>query len=223
MNYRSDHVKVLEFLAQDLPKRTSYKVAAIAKAFSDLSKRKPALNIPVDRVVRNALRKPRHEGHVEISERGDYCLTPDGAAFIRKLPSYEVAPEYKSNRTVSRMPRVNLTGKKVVKTKLKASSKKVDKKAAKVSKKSDKKLASKPGKKIKVAKPEKKSKVRRPLVEDEVVSPPIEVEAANDSVEAAPFVDNWMEPVTSSEPDEESGNEVNTSEDQSSGTDHLVI
>ena len=93
MNYRSDHVTLLKVFASSLPKRASYPVSELAKAFSDVKKRKPGTALDADRACRNALRKPRAMGHVEIAERGEYRLTATGAAFCKKLASYEVAPD----------------------------------------------------------------------------------------------------------------------------------
>ena len=93
MNYRSDHIKLLKVFTAALPKKTSFAVADLAKAFSDVKKRKPDTALDADRACRNALRKPRAMGHVEIAERGEYRLTPAGAAFCKKLDSYEVAPD----------------------------------------------------------------------------------------------------------------------------------
>jgi len=92
MNYRADHIKILKFLGKDLPKRTVFTVAEISKVFADIEKRRPDTNLDPDRATRNALRKPRKEDHVQISERGEYQLTPQGAAFVKKIAEYVVAP-----------------------------------------------------------------------------------------------------------------------------------
>jgi hypothetical protein len=120
MNYRQDHIKIIQFLAKDLPKRNSFKVSDIAKVFTDVSRRKPDTALDSDRAARNALRKPRKEGHVEIAERGEYRLTQQGATFAKKLEAYDVAPDCKAD------------GEKLTK---KAKGSKVEKKTAKVEKK----------------------------------------------------------------------------------------
>jgi len=98
MNYRSDHIKLLKVFAAALPKKTCFPVADLAKAaFTGIEKRKPdCKSLNPDRACRNALRKPRAEGHIEIAERGEYRLTAAGAAFCKKLDGYAVAPDKKS-------------------------------------------------------------------------------------------------------------------------------
>jgi hypothetical protein len=98
MNYRKDHIKLLKVFAVALPKKTSFSVADLAKAaFSDIKKQKPDTALDADRACRNALRKPRAFGHIEIVERGEYRLTTEGAALCRKLDSYVVAPDKKTS------------------------------------------------------------------------------------------------------------------------------
>ena len=76
--YRSDHIKVLKVLSENLPKRAVLKTKDIVgKAF----KRCKA----GDRRVRNAYRKLIKEGHAEIIDRGVYRLTASGASLCRKL------------------------------------------------------------------------------------------------------------------------------------------
>lgn len=75
--YRADQWKVLEVLGSQLPKRPLFKTKDIAdRTF----KRR---NDP-DRAVRNAFRKLRTEGHIEIAERGQYRLTQKGVHFLTK-------------------------------------------------------------------------------------------------------------------------------------------
>jgi len=106
--YRSDHVKVLKALASNLPKRTTFKTKDIAKkAFKNADEG--------DRPTRNAYRKLKSDGFIEIVERGEYRLTSSGAAFCRKL---------EKNRW--KLP----GAKKSVKKVLKAAPKKVTKKVA---------------------------------------------------------------------------------------------
>ena len=87
MNYRSDHMKVLEALSEKPPKSRGLKVAEIAQA--RFRTRENA-----DRVVRNSMRKPIDEGHVEVLERGLYSLTTDGKRFMSRVESkgYEIEP-----------------------------------------------------------------------------------------------------------------------------------
>lgn len=128
MNYRADHIKVLEFLAKDLPKRASYKITAIAKgSFSD----KP----DPDRWARNSVRKPCIDGHVEIAERGEYRLTPSGVTFYKKLDTYEVA-DPSGRKAVKSKKASKKTEKTEAKTEKKAS--KAEKVEAKVEKKASK-------------------------------------------------------------------------------------
>jgi len=76
--YKADHIKVFKVLAEFLPKRLTLKTKYIVeKAFKNYE--------DGDRRVRNAYRKMRTEGHVEIVNRGEYRLTTPGAAFCRKL------------------------------------------------------------------------------------------------------------------------------------------
>lgn len=103
MNYRKDHVKLLKVFAGALPKKPSFSVADLAKAaFSDIKKLKPDTALDADRACRNALRKPRALGHIEIVERGEYRLTTEGAALCRKLESYTVAPDKKAGEKVAK-------------------------------------------------------------------------------------------------------------------------
>lgn len=76
--YRSDHIKVLQVLADKLPKRLTLKTKDIVEqAFKRAG--------DGDRRVRNAYRKLRKEGHIEIIKRGEYRLTNSGAALCRRL------------------------------------------------------------------------------------------------------------------------------------------
>ena len=75
--YRSDHVKVLKVLAENLPKRSVFKTKDIVgKAFKRCKSG--------DRRVRNAYRQLVKERHAETVERGAYRLTASGAALCRK-------------------------------------------------------------------------------------------------------------------------------------------
>jgi hypothetical protein len=80
MKYRDDHMRVLNVLADELPKRPTFKISEIALKF----KGRDGVKDP-DRAARNAIRKPRSEGHVEIAERGDYRLTAAGVAFMKSV------------------------------------------------------------------------------------------------------------------------------------------
>lgn len=76
--YKEDHIKVLKTLARTLPKRLTLKTKdVVEEAFNRCD--------DGDRRVRNAYRKLRKEGHIEIIERGEYRLTKSGAAFCRRL------------------------------------------------------------------------------------------------------------------------------------------
>jgi hypothetical protein len=76
--YRSDHIKVLQVLAGSLPKKLTLKTKDIVtQAFKR--------DNDGDRRVRNAYRKLRKEGHIEIIRRGEYRLTISGAALCRRL------------------------------------------------------------------------------------------------------------------------------------------
>lgn len=76
--YRDDHIKVLKVLASGLPKRQTFKTyEVVLKEFKNVSS--------ADRRVRNAYRKLRAEGHVEIVSRGEYRLTRIGVSLCRKL------------------------------------------------------------------------------------------------------------------------------------------
>lgn len=75
--YRSDHIKVLKVLAENLPKRSVFKTKDIVgKAFKRCKSG--------DRRVRNAYRQLVKERHAETVERGAYRLTVSGAALCRK-------------------------------------------------------------------------------------------------------------------------------------------
>ena len=77
MNYHKSHIKVLEFLARDLPKKSLTKISDIATA--QFKKEQYP-----ERVARNSIRKPINEGLVEIAHRGEYRLTAAGAKFASK-------------------------------------------------------------------------------------------------------------------------------------------
>lgn len=69
--YYEDQWKVLEVLDGGGVMKVAHIVAF------GFSKRENA-----DRAVRNALRKPRSEGHVEIVGRGEYQITGEGKKFV---------------------------------------------------------------------------------------------------------------------------------------------
>lgn len=76
--YKDDHIKVLKALASGLPKRQTFKTyEVVLKEFKSAAS--------ADRRVRNAYRKLRAEGHVEIADRGAYRLTRTGVSLCRKL------------------------------------------------------------------------------------------------------------------------------------------
>jgi len=165
MNYRSDHIRLLEVFAAALPKKPTFTVEALAKAtFSDIKKRKPDTALDSDRACRNALRKPRAMEHVEIAERGEYRLTSSGAAFCKKLESYEVAPDkVKGNKAKVekvKAPKKAKEAKTAAKTTAKVS-KAVDKAPVKAAKTSEKAAAKAPTKIAKAS--EKDSKEKAPV------------------------------------------------------------
>jgi len=116
MLYRQDHVRLLKVFAKELPKRPSLKVADLTKAFSDIQKRKPdCASLSPDRACRNALRKPRAEGHIEIAERGEYRLTQKGVAFCKTLDKFEAAPDRKDGEPRTKKSKGKKAAKKVAK------------------------------------------------------------------------------------------------------------
>lgn len=137
--YRTDHIKVLKALAEALPKRPSFKTSdVVATAF------KRAEN--GDRRVRNAYRKIRKEGHVEIGERGEYRLTQAGAVFCKKAEAEDwklsaMVPAKKKSPIKKKARVAKKTTKK--KTPKKAAKKKVAKKRAAPKKKTAKRAAPK--------------------------------------------------------------------------------
>jgi hypothetical protein len=95
--YRSDHIKVLRVLASGLPKRRIFRTNFIVdEAFTYVESG--------DRCVRNAYRKLRKEGHIEIVERGKYRLTTSGAALCRRLQKYDwdIVREFKERKPPKR-------------------------------------------------------------------------------------------------------------------------
>jgi hypothetical protein len=95
--YKADHIKVLRVLASGLPKRRVFKTGLIVEEMF-------AWDSAGDRRVRNAYRKLRKEGHVEIVERGKYRLTTSGAAFCRRLQKYDwdIVSEFKDRKPTKR-------------------------------------------------------------------------------------------------------------------------
>ena len=146
MNYRSDHIRLLKVFAAALPKKTSFAVEDLAKAFSDVKKRKPDTALDADRACRNALRKPRAMGHVENADRGEYRLTAAGVAFCKKLEGYEVAPDKAKGEKKAKAP------KKAKEAKAKASTKASAKAPVKAAAKAPAKVAAKAPAKAKEAK-----------------------------------------------------------------------
>jgi len=140
--YNVDQWKIMKKLASSLPKREAQKVGDIKDACFK--------GAPNDRVVRNAVRKPVKEGHIEIAGRGDYRLTPKGAAFVQKMEKEGFKPSAvrqmaKPARPIKKSPKKS----KAVAKSAKPAAKKVAKKAA--PKKTAKKAA--PKKTAKAAKP----------------------------------------------------------------------
>lgn len=75
--YTKDQWAVMSALALDAPKRPKMKV-------SDIAARSFGADDSSDRRARNAFRKPRTQGHVEIAERGEYRLTPTGLSYFKQ-------------------------------------------------------------------------------------------------------------------------------------------
>ena len=75
--YKKDHWDVLKVLASELPKRTQMSTSDIVDA--GFKRRDNA-----DRIVRNAYRMLRKEGHIEIADRGMYRITQKGASHFKK-------------------------------------------------------------------------------------------------------------------------------------------
>ena len=123
--YRADQWKVMETLGKKIPKRPTMTVSDIVGAA--FSRRENA-----DRVVRNALRRPRAEGHIEIAERGEYRLTQAGAAFLARakkegykpLPARKGAPKKAAKKKVAKKKVAKKAAKKAPKKAAKAKSKK---------------------------------------------------------------------------------------------------
>jgi hypothetical protein len=137
MKYRDDHMRVLNVLADELPKRPTFKISEIALKF----KGRDGVKDP-DRAARNAIRKPRSEGHVEIAERGDYRLTSAGVSFMKDVDKngYKVADDRaeggkkaKKSKTLGKKAKAK---EKPVAVKATAKVKKVEKKSAKKAAKS---------------------------------------------------------------------------------------
>lgn len=93
MNYRENHLRILNVLADELPKRVSFTVKELALKFKN--------ELNPDRAARNALRKPVSDGHVEALDRGTYRLTVEGAGFVRKLQT----TDYKATADVTQKTR----------------------------------------------------------------------------------------------------------------------
>jgi hypothetical protein len=93
MKYRKDHLRILELLADELPKRVTFTVEEIALKFKDRAN--------PDRAARNALRKPKNEGMIEgvVGARGSYRLTSEGVSFMKKYAKggYEATPDRKAS------------------------------------------------------------------------------------------------------------------------------
>lgn len=90
--YKTDHWAVLSALASKLPKRPTFRTKQVAE--EAFGKAKDA-----DRRTRNAYRKLRDLGHIEISERGEYQITAEGAASYKKLSASGFVPEKARKRS----------------------------------------------------------------------------------------------------------------------------
>jgi len=82
--YNVDQWKIFKMLGSSLPKRDAFSIGDI--------KDKSFKQAPNDRVVRNAIRKPVKEGHIEISDRGQYRFTAKGSAFFQKMEKENFKP-----------------------------------------------------------------------------------------------------------------------------------
>ena len=148
--YNTDQWKIMKQLAGSLPKRESLKIGDI--------KDKCFKSAPNDRVVRNAIRKPVAEGHVEIADRGDYRLTAKGAAFCQKMEKEGFKPA-----SVRQMAKPSQSIKKSAK---KAAPKKV-------AKTNGAKVESKPTEKSQAPEPKKSSvKIPRPKKDESAAAVP---------------------------------------------------
>jgi restriction endonuclease Mrr len=137
--YRQDHIKVLKVFAADLPKRPSCTTKdVVERGF------KRAEN--GDRRVRNAYRKLRSAGLIEICDRGAYRLTPAGGAFCKKAA--------KASWKLDKINEKKAAPKKAAK---KTTKKAAPKKAAK---KATKKTAKKAAPKKAKARPKTKAKAK---------------------------------------------------------------
>lgn len=134
--YNVDQWKIFEKLANSLPKRESMKVGALKAACFK--------SAPNDRVVRNAVRKPVAEGHIEIADRGEYRLTAKGVGFYQKMKKEGFKPSGVRQMAKPAQP----IKKSAKKNKIKAAAKPVKKPA----KKPAPKKAAKPAKKAAKAK-----------------------------------------------------------------------
>lgn len=131
--YNVDQWKIFKFLGAVLPKRDSVTIGAIKdKQFKQASN---------DRVVRNAIRKPVKEGHIEISDRGTYRFTVKGANFFTKMEKegFKPTPVRAMAKPERKAPAKKVTpkavpAKKVAKPAQKAAPKAVEPKAKPVKK-----------------------------------------------------------------------------------------
>lgn len=129
--YKRDHWDVLKVLAKSLPERPSMSTAGIA--LKGFKRRDNA-----DRIVRNAYRMLRKEGHVEIVSRGMYRITEAGAEFYQNSvaegfnPSAAKRAKSTKKKVAKKAPKKKVVKKKVAKKKVakKAAKKKTARKAA---------------------------------------------------------------------------------------------
>jgi hypothetical protein len=147
--YRVDQWKVMTVLGTNAPKRPEFSTSeVVATGF------KGAKN--ADRRVRNAYRKLRKEGHIEITDRGTYRLTSKGASWYQKAVKDDFKPlsARKSSKKVAKKvakkktkvaKKASKVSKAKPRTKAKGKAKRTGKKAAKAAAKSPAKPASRPG------------------------------------------------------------------------------
>ena len=122
--YKKDHWDVLKVLAKGLPERPSMSTAGIA--LKGFKRRDDA-----DRVVRNAYRMLRKEGHIEIVSRGMYRITEEGAEFYQNSVAEGFNPSAAKRAKSTKKKAAKKSPKKKAVKKKKVAKKKVAKKVAK--------------------------------------------------------------------------------------------
>lgn len=107
--YTRDHLNVLKALGKDAPKRTQMTTEEVVKAqFKDKGDKG-------DRVVRNAYRKLRDRGLIEIADRGMYRLTQAGVKMYQTLKEKGVGGILQERKATPKKAKAKKTGKKEAK------------------------------------------------------------------------------------------------------------